>query len=92
MKLRRRSEQQAATVWINFVSDFCCGQHKNSDNLDCSKSEKRLAKRNVTFKKTAVSDTVATYSYMLAYFVFAVIAFGFFNSSFFLSFYHQVSF
>ena len=25
LKLRRRSEQQAATVWINFISDFCCG-------------------------------------------------------------------
>ena len=34
LKLTRRSEQQAATVWINLISDFCSGYQKNSNNLD----------------------------------------------------------
>ena len=46
MKLRRRSEQQEATEWINFISDFCSGQHKNSNNLDC------LNPKNVWLKGT----------------------------------------
>ena len=35
LKLRRRSEQQAATVCINLISDFCSGQHENPNNPDC---------------------------------------------------------
>ena len=35
LKLRRRSEQQEATVCINLISDFCSGQQENPNNPEC---------------------------------------------------------
>ena len=40
LKLRRRSEQPAATVWINLISDVCSGQQENPNNLDCLNPKK----------------------------------------------------
>ena len=34
LKLRRRSEKQTATVWLNLISEFCSSQHENPNNLD----------------------------------------------------------
>ena len=45
LKLRRRSERQAASVWINLISDFRFGQHENPNDLDCPNPKKVWLKR-----------------------------------------------
>ena len=49
LKLRRRSEQQAATVWINLISDFVPASMKIQTTGLSKISEKSVAKRNATF-------------------------------------------
>ena len=39
-EMRRRSEQQAATVWNNLISKFCSGLQENPNNLDCQNPKK----------------------------------------------------
>ena len=49
MKLRRRSEQQAATVWINLISDFVPVSMKIQTIGIIQNIRKSVAKRNATF-------------------------------------------
>ena len=50
LKLTRRSERQAASVWINLISVFFLFRlARKSKQSGLSKSEKSLAKRNATY-------------------------------------------
>ena len=55
LKLRRRSERQAATVWINLFSDVCFGQHENPNNLDCPNPKKVSLKGKQPLQRSSFS-------------------------------------
>ena len=54
-KLRKRSVQHPAIVWINLFLDFCFGQHENPNYLDCLNPKNVWLKGtqpNMTYKQT----------------------------------------
>ena len=57
LKLRRRSEQPAATVWINLISDFCPGQQENPSHLDYLYPKKVWPKEMQPSKSPSAMET-----------------------------------